>query len=101
MKPVALHIPVLSLAELVQMGSHLSGVSVYRGVLVVWDEDFDTRIITLINELFARGKRAPFAICESKGSVTIMWHTKGEAAAALDDYEVEGDLWPAQNLCLS
>lgn len=53
-----------------QQGSY--GYSIHRGVLVVWDEDNDPRVLTLIDQMNPGAREALLAVGESQGSVSFL-----------------------------
>lgn len=61
---------------------------------MVWDEDYDTRIITVINERFKAPHESPLAVCEHEGSLSILWDSEFTDPSLLrDDYVGDGDQW--------
>jgi hypothetical protein len=77
-------------------------VSVHRGIVIVWDEDFDSRIIDFVNSMSEDALAYVHWVGESKGSLSIGLCTGSvvaEVAAMLgakpdDGLEVCGDYWP-------
>jgi hypothetical protein len=74
-----------------------SGCSLYRGVLVEWDGDKDSRVLTLIDEMTKSEREALLAIRESKAFVTLLWDTEVPSSWSDDDLEVEGDIWQGES----
>lgn len=87
--------------DLPNMGAGAKGFSygftIYRGVLVQWDEDRDERVLTFINQLPA-GVRCRLAIVqEHEGSLGLVWHTRAPSDYEVGkEFEVEGDFWVVQ-----
>lgn len=48
-------------------------VSLYRGVLVQWDEDYDTRVLTMIDDLPTDVRQRLLFATEHEGSVELTW----------------------------
>lgn len=73
------------------------GFSIYRGVLIQWDEDKDKRILTFIDQLTA-GIRCQLAIVqEHEGSLGLIWRQAVPSGyEAGKEFEVEGDYWVVQ-----
>lgn len=70
------------------------GFSVYRDVLIFWDEDYDNRIITLIDSLPEAVRNILVAIREHEGSLQVVWSTKCDDAEYLDEgVTVHNDWW--------
>jgi len=71
------------------------GASLYRGVLVQWDEDHDERILDVIDNMPARVIDHLLVVAESEGSIGFLW--EGEIPAGYSEWgEVEppdGDCW--------
>jgi len=51
---------------------HCNGVSTYRGVLILWDEDFDTRVQLVIDQLSGIQRRHLIAIREHKATLDFI-----------------------------
>jgi hypothetical protein len=74
----------LSDIPVIKRGDYLlcTGVSVYRGVLIFWDEDFDARIKYLIDQLADLAPhmyRGVLAVQEHEATLTFF--VSGESAA--------------------
>lgn len=67
------------------------GISVHRGVLVLWDEDFDTRILMGIDMMDAFDRSQLFAAAESKGVVDLYWRRRVPAKYTTLDMFLEYD----------
>lgn len=62
--------------DLPNMESHVkeeAGFSVYKGVVVRWDEDYDTRIIDFIDDMDPDDVTDLFSVQEHKGSISFRW----------------------------
>jgi len=69
------------------------GITVYKDVIILWDEDYDTRVMGMIDVHFPAGSVKPIAIHESKGSVNILWPNEAGWWSVCDNYDVENDSW--------
>tara|TARA_R110000803_G_scaffold82603_2_gene148771 strand:+ start:544 stop:885 length:342 start_codon:yes stop_codon:yes gene_type:complete len=49
------------------------GFSIYRGVLVVWDEDWDKRILRVVDNIPPYERDELVAIQESKAWISFLW----------------------------
>lgn len=49
------------------------GISIHRGVIVVWDEDRDTRVLTWLELQPCEVVDALVAVEESEGCLTLLW----------------------------
>ena len=83
----------------------LGEYSIYRGVLVCWDRDYDTRVLTFIdnNELIIPRM---LAVSERKAFLNVLWLNKvpnlpKEVAGVNDNFpyevEVAGDGWQVES----
>lgn len=80
---------------------------------IIWDEDHDERVLTLIEELYFAGLMAPVRfIGERKGSLSVLIDAETERVwkpAALKHYRdainrisnAQCDPWPAQVICVA
>ena len=70
------------------------GYSVYKGVLVQWDEDQDPRVLDLIDDLDGPTRYNLAAVQEHEGTLSLLW--KEEVPRWLlqnESLEVAGDIW--------
>ena len=88
-------IPVFSTAHLEAIGTVAHGLSIHHGIIVVWDEDYDTRVLRLLEERFPTGSRRPLAVAERKGSLALLWACEADAYDQEESYTVEDDYWGA------
>lgn len=83
----------------------LGEYSIYRGVLVFWDRDYDTRVLTFIdnNEMVIPRM---LAVSEHKAFLTVLWLNRvpnlpKEVAWVNENYphegEVAGDGWQVES----
>ena len=76
---------------------HFTGdLSVYKGVLVFWDEDYDTRVLTFIDDLGRERRKLLVAVMETEATLTLVWDVKRPEMIPLREgeyVEVEGDRW--------
>lgn len=72
------------------------GMSLYRGVLVIWDGDHDERVLTLLDNMPPSVLRELLAIGESKGGVNLLWRTyipEGYNETKDNVEAPDGDVW--------
>lgn len=74
------------------------GVSVYKNVLIVWDEDHDARIITLIDQIEEKWEQLVnlAVVHEHEGSVIFIWNYHVPFMSELQECGeviVEEDAW--------
>jgi len=99
MKKKALRdIVVFHATDLPNMATHCPqeecGFSLYKGVLVQWDEDEDARILSFIDALDETTRANLLVTQEHEAALGLRW--KGsvpEAFEADQEVEVEGDVW--------
>ena len=68
------------------------GLSLYRGVLVQWDDDHDTRIFKFIDKLKPKVRKCLLVAYERKGGLSLLWRDNifiGDR----DQVVVGGDVW--------
>lgn len=92
---------IFDVDDLPNMGAGLGGFSygftIYRGVLVQWDEDKDDRVLIFINQLPARVRCQLAIVQEHEGSLGLVWHTIVPSGYEIgEEFEVEGDYWVIQ-----
>lgn len=91
---VILKTPVVTTSHLEAIGPLKYGLSVHSGVIVVWDEDHDERVLRMIDERFPTGSVKPLAVHEHEGGIFLLWASESDALyAGPDDYATEGDWW--------
>lgn len=99
MKKKAPHdIVVFHSGDLPSMATHCPqedcGFSLYKGVLVQWDEDEDARILSFIDSLDTPTRANLLVAQEHEAALGLRW--KGAVPEAFDvdqEVEVEGDVW--------
>lgn len=84
--------------DLPRMETHVSeeaGFSIYRGIIVRWDEDYDTRILDFIDDMDDDDARGLMAVQEHEGSIAFRWKesvppqfAEGQSVESRD-----GDCW--------
>ena len=94
-------INIFDVGDLPDMGAGAKGFSygftIYRGVLIQWDEDRDGRVLTFINQLPARVRCQLATVQEHEGSLGLVWHTSVPSGYEVgEEFEVEGDFWVVQ-----
>lgn len=89
---------VFSIDHLQQLCTTEHGISIHGGIIVIWDEDRDSRVLTFIDDYFQIGSVKPIAVREHKGVVYFLWNDfdDGHYCGAMD-YAVEGDAWVAEH----
>lgn len=86
-------------AELPAMATHCNqitcGFTIYRGVLIRWDEDHDTRVLDILDDMPASIIECLLVIQEHEASVYLLWrdsvptgYEKGQELSPND-----GDCW--------
>lgn len=94
-------ITIFGVDDLPNMGAGVRGFShgftIYRGVLIQWDEDKDERVISFINQLPDRVRCQLAIVQEHEGSLGLVWHTNVPSGYEVgEEFEVEGDFWVVQ-----
>ena len=71
------------------------GFSIYRGVLIQWDEDHDERILEFIDQLDHEHRRHLLIAQEHEGCLCLRWDSSGppEKYKPGRGVEVMGDYW--------
>jgi hypothetical protein len=88
-------VPVFYLSELPDPTKQ--PCSIYRGVLVQWDEDFDNRVLRFIDGLDEYYKMRLVAVNENEGCLRLLWSEKVPFGYAEGDgVTVDGDYWSIQ-----
>ena len=90
-----INIPLMSTENLGYFNrSEFPTFTIYRGRMVFFDEDQDTRILVFIDDLSIKMRQKLFAVGEREGSITLVWNcrppTRYEEDKSLD---VCGDTW--------
>lgn len=73
-RPAVLAIRYDELPSMDNGHSQRSMFSLYRGVIVCWDEDYDTRILDFIDDLDEFNSRGLIAVQEHEGSIAFRWN---------------------------
>lgn len=94
-------INVFDVDDLPNMGARVKGFSygfsIYRGVVVQWDEDEDERVLTFIDELPEEIRCQLAVVQEHEGSLGLLWHNTVPAGYKEgEEFEVENDFWVIQ-----
>ncbi len=86
-------VPVIFQKDLPAISEY--GFSVYMGVIVRWDEDYDSRVLTFIKNLPKSLRARLIAVAEYEGTIALLW--RGEIIPRgyepCNQVEVEGDYW--------
>jgi hypothetical protein len=90
--------PITHIVNLEQLGSLSYGITIHMGIIIVWDEDYDPRVLSLIEEQFPYGEIRPKAISEKEGMVSMLWENESDIKFfAGKTYSVCGDSWIAEH----
>ena len=79
------------------------GFSIYRGVLILWDEDHDQRILGVIDKMPARVIKHLLIAQEHEGCIDFVWNEvipKGYESDAPEIEAPDGDLWGITSVAL-
>ena len=69
-------------------------LTVYRGVLVKWDHDHDTRVLTFIDGLSSETRHDLAVVHESEGMLFLAWYQQVPACLREGEtVEMPNDLW--------
>jgi predicted LPLAT superfamily acyltransferase len=73
--------------------------SVYKGVRVLWDEDYDHRVLSVVDSISPEIRKSLVAIHERKALIQLWWKdTIPEKYAAMSGIDVfDGDYWSLEN----
>ena len=75
-----------------ERGSH--GFSVYKDVLIQWDEDYDERVCEFIDDLNPRIRRRLISVQEREGNLALLWDESVPSTYAKGNgVDVAGDYW--------
>jgi len=71
------------------------GVSFYRGVIIMWDEDHDPRVQQVVDQLLPTQKDNLVAIQEHEASLSLVVKDPTRAPSEYDEFEVDfgGDIF--------
>jgi hypothetical protein len=87
-------------SDLPNMASHCAqsecGFSIYRGVIVQWDEDHDERVLDVLDQMPAHILDSLFVVQEHEGAIAFVW--KGDVPKGYEEgtdgvEPGDGDLW--------
>lgn len=68
--------------------------TIYKGIMVFFDDDQDTRVLTFIDDLSIKMRQKLFAVGESEGSLTLVWNCHPPKKYQQDEYvHCCGDDW--------
>jgi hypothetical protein len=92
------NLPVFFANELPNMASHCPqsecGFSIYKGILVQWDEDQDERVLTLIDEIPDSIRSQLLVVQEHKASIGFVWsHRIPSGYEEGQEFSVDEDMW--------
>jgi hypothetical protein len=91
-------LPVFLKTDLPNMATHGNqdecGFSIYRGVLIQWDEDEDTRVVGFISAMPEEVRDGLLVIQEHEGNLGFIWADRiPKGYNEGDQLEVNGDVW--------
>lgn len=92
-------IPMLELADIDKLHA-FGGVSCYRGVLVLWDNDEDTRVLDFLDEMPDMMRWELIAIHEHEGVVQMFWHGYIPSEYKTDVESPDGDIWSPEHFLM-
>jgi hypothetical protein len=87
------HIYIDQLPEDIQLSMKLDGFTVYKGIIVVWDEDKDTRVLSLIDSMPLSQLENLILVYETEGTLTTIWAKGVPDRFKKGNIVVEGDNW--------
>ena len=87
-------LPILQFHDFAEVMDDGYGFSIYRGILIGWDEDYDTRIFRFIDEMTKADRRGLIGAAEHNGRLFLLWknlvpYKYGEG----QQVEVLRDIW--------
>jgi len=70
------------------------GITIYRGVIVYWDEDYDKRILQFLDNMSSIDMEQLVAVQETKGFINAIWKDK-VPRKYFDGHEIslDNDIW--------
>jgi len=77
-----------------EMTPEEAGFSIYRGVVVRWDEDYDARVLDFIDRLSLEDRKNLVAVQEHEESIAFRW--EDHVPIELDEGKnilIDGDVW--------
>lgn len=93
--------------DLPNMATHCDqskcGFSLYKGVLVQWDEDQDTRVLDFLDDMESSDRLSLLVVQEHEGGIAFLWEgyipdNQYKEGASI---EVDGDVWSiVESKCL-
>lgn len=72
------------------------GFSLYRGILVLWDEDRDTRILSMIDGMEDKDREQLVIAQEHEGTLVLLWKKYIPSKYGVDGMVTntqDGDVW--------
>jgi hypothetical protein len=92
-------VQVILPADMPNLATHCQqnecGLSVYRGVIVQWDEDRDDRVLDVLDNMPAKVVDQLLVVQEHEGSISFVWrHEIPNGYDDTNDIEPgDGDVW--------
>ena len=65
--------PIFQIEDFPRMEQEKSGYSLYRGILVKWDEDYDQMILAFIDQLPADERKQLVMAQEHENCLSLVW----------------------------
>lgn len=93
MKTKIPHIYMDQLPDDIQESILKDGFSIYKGVMVVWDWDRDTRILNLIDSMPESQLKNVILVYETKGTLSTVWAKGVPVRFKKLDIVVQKDNW--------
>ena len=94
-------IPVIypdQLPEYIKKSIEYDGFSLYKGVVVVWDPDQDTRILDLIDTMPDSQLQNLILAHETKGTLTTLWKKGVPRRFKRREIYFDGDNWDQSHM---
>lgn len=88
--------PVFTIPFMEKKGAYSLKLSVYRGVIIHWDEDYDTRILDFIDDMDEQDRIYLVATHEHEGGIWFIWNGPAPKTYEKIDHGVNtrsGDHW--------
>lgn len=85
-------------SDLPHMATHVAqaacGSSLYKGILIQWDEDWDTRVLQLVDSLSAPVREQLLIVQEHEGGIAFVWdYIIPDGYEEGGGVDVAGDSW--------
>src|SRR6187551_349632 len=104
-KTVSRYVPVFSADHLNALDREIQcdtvDFSLHANIIVLWDADYDNRVLDLIDQEWPPGKERPLAVAEREGWIGLLWPDECAARRGSwrnGEYFVCGDTWQTTHL---